>query len=160
MAPSGSAMATACRSAADQLRALPAVLRRDLPHQVETDVAEPLAAQIAKAWRGPHAAALATATKARMDGDPQIVIGGARRLLSGGATASDLVFGDEYGGGNRVGRVSASRRARAHRRHTTRQFPRGGQHAIARTVTAHLDDTYTRWVGAVDQLIAKAMPHG
>lgn len=154
------------------MRRLPKELRRALGREVKDTVAEPLAADIRSAWRGPHAHVLSAATKARVSTDPQIVIGGSRRVVSGGASPRDLVFGNEWGGGKRIalvnrrrtagrGRVSAAERAsagrRIHRRHTTRQFPRQGQHAVYGTIHATLDRSFERWVTAVNQIIDKVV---
>lgn len=157
---SGSTFSTACRRAADELRGLPVALRRDLPEQIGATVVEPLAAQIARTWRGPHARALSTSTRAVVErGEAMVVAGGAARLVSGGATGSDLVPGNEFGGGNRVGTV-ASRRGKSYRRHTTRQFPRGGQHAMFGDLNAKADQAFESCVKAVDKLIGQVIGNG
>lgn len=160
MTASGSDFSAACRVAARQLRRLPAELRRTLAREVKTEVADPLAGQISQAWRGPQGAALAKATKSRVQADPQIVVGGARRLLTGGATARDIVFGNEFGGGKRVATVAARGNGKPYRRHTTRQFPTSGQHAVFGTVDDNLDEAFANWVDAVDKIIGRVMEDG
>lgn len=160
MATSGSALSSACRLAAQQLRSLPVELSRALPSQVADDVAAPLAADVARAWRGPHARALAASTSAVVQqGQPLVVVGGARRLVSGGATGADLVPGNEFGGGNRVATLT-SRRGNSYKRHTTRQFPRSGQHAMFGTLDAKVDEAFSNWVKSVDKLIDRVLGRG
>lgn len=157
---SGSAFGTASRRAADELRRLPVALRRDLPEQIGATVVEPLAAQIARSWRGPHARALAASTRAVVErGEALVVAGGASSLVSGGATGSDLVPGNEFGGGSRVVTLT-SRRGNSYRRHTTRQFPRGGQHAMFGNLDAKVDQAFDGCVKAVDRLIGQVLGNG
>lgn len=113
-----------CKVASRQLRRLPKDLRRELGSAVKIEVAEPLADRIGAAWRGPHARALQVQTKARAAADPQVVVGGTRRVVSGGASARQLVYGNEFGGGKRVTAIPSTARRRGHRRRTTRQFAR------------------------------------
>lgn len=142
------------------MRRLPAELRRALANEVRAKVAEPLADDIRGAWSGPHARVLSAATKTRVQTDPQIVVGGSRRVVSGGASVRDLVFGDEWGGGTRVKAVPRNDRRAGHRRRTTRQFPRQGQHAVYGTIHRTLDKTFERWADVVDDLIGKGMRDG
>lgn len=164
-----------CRQAARQLRRLPAELRRDLAAEVRDEVAEPLAGAIRSEWHGPHAAVLREATKARVQVDPMVVVGGARKVVSGGASVRDLVYGNEFGGGKRValvnrprsaggrrrGRVTQAERATAgrkiYRRRTTQQFPREGQHAVFGTIEGTLDAIFGRWVEVIERRIDKGM---
>lgn len=74
------------------------------------------------AWSGPYGSALAAGTRVETNPTMAVVTGGSAGHLSGGATAGDLVLGVEFGGGRRVGQVSAGRRTAAHARRTTRQF--------------------------------------
>lgn len=157
---SGSTFTSACRTAAAQLRALPVELRRDLPSQAGATVAEPLAAQVAGAWRGPHARALAASTRAVVERDEVLVVAGsAARLVSGGATGYDLVAGNEFGGGGRVATVT-SRRGKAYRRHTTRQFPRAGQHVMFGNLDAKAAQAFKGWTEAVDTLAKRVLGRG
>lgn len=111
-----------CEAAAKALRRIPKELRRALAADVKTEVAEPMAAKIRSASRGPWSAALASQTKARAAADPQVVIGGAKKIVSGGANARQLIYGTEFGGGRRVTRVPARPGRRGYRRHSTNQF--------------------------------------
>lgn len=152
--------AAACKENARALRRFPKELRRTLGQRGKAEVAEPLAADIRTAWSGPHAAVLSAATKTRVSADPQIVVGGARRVVSGGASARQLVFGDDFGGGNRVSAVAATSRNKAHRRRTTKQFPRKGQGSIYGTVHRTLDKTFERWANVIDETIREVFDRG
>lgn len=103
-----------------------------------------MADRISAAATGPHRAALAAGVKARTSSTPDIVIGGARPKLRGGAGPRDLVYGNEFGspgtresivnrelrrGRKRRGVVTATERSTqaaggkvVYRRHATRQF--------------------------------------
>lgn len=113
-----------CKSTARNLRRMPADLRKALAAQVQPRVAVPLAGKIAQAFTGPWAAPLAASTKARKLADPTIVIGGARRVVSGGASARQLVYGATWGGGKRVASVTRKTRrgSSTYRAHVTKQF--------------------------------------
>jgi hypothetical protein len=130
--------AAACRSASRGLRQVPSDLRRELSTVTKDQVAVPLAGRIAKAATGPHAAILAAGTKARAGADPTIVVGGMRPKLSGGAGPRDVVFGDEFGGGKRLGAVPRGKRSRAHRRHTTNQFRGAAKPFVFPTIGANI----------------------
>jgi hypothetical protein len=130
--------AAACRAASRGLRQVPTDLRRELSAQTKDQVAAPLAGRIAAAATGPHAAILAAGTKARAGADPTIVVGGLRPKLSGGAGPRQVVFGDEFGGGKRLSPIPRSRRARAHRRHSTNQFRRGAKPFVFPTIGDNL----------------------
>lgn len=156
----GSDFAAACKDASRKMRRLPAELRRALANEVRDSVAEPLAADIRGAWSGPHARVLSAATKARVQTDPQVVVGGARRALSGGASARDVVFGDEFGGGRRVKAIPARPGRRGHRRRTTQQFPGQGQHAVYGTIARGLEKYLDRWADAVERIVGKEMGDG
>lgn len=156
----GSDFETACKAAARQMRRLPAELRRALANEVRDDVAEPLAADIRGAWRGPYAHVLAAGTKARVQTDPQVVIGGSRRVVRGGGSVRDLVFGAEWGGGKRVKPIPARPGRRGHRRRTTQQFPSTGQHAVFGTVSRTMDRSLERWADVVERIVGKVMDDG
>lgn len=85
--------------------------------RVTPEIAEPLAEDIAGAYTGPWAQPLAGATKARRLADPTIIVGGTRRVVSGGASPRQLVYGNEWGGGARVTTVHRERRADGTKRH-------------------------------------------
>lgn len=152
--------AQSCKQAARSMRRLPADLRRALGNDVRDTVAEPLAADIRHAWTGPHARVLSAATKARVQTDPRIVIGGSRRVVSGGANPRQLVFGNEWGGSRRSAVVKGGPRRGPYRRRVTQQFPRQGQHAVYGTIHATLDRTFDRWVEAVEKIVDKVVPRG
>lgn len=152
--------AQACRQTSRQLRRLPKDLRRELGQRVKPEVAEPLAQAIGAAFTGPHAARLSAGTKARVAGDPQVVVGGARRVFSGGASVRNVVFGDEFGHGDRVTAVPARAGRRGYRRHTTRQFPRSGRRAVFGTVARRLEDTFDRWSSIVDDVLKGVTTNG
>lgn len=156
----GSDFATACKDASRKMRRLPAELRRALANEVRDTVAEPLAGDIRGAWSGPYARALSAATKARVQTDPQVVIGGSRRVVSGGASARDLVFGTEFGGAERVKAIPSRPGRRGHRRRTTQQFPRQGQHAVYGTIGRRLDKYLDLWADAVERIVGKVMDGG
>lgn len=156
----GSEFATACKTASRNMRRLPAELRRALANEVRDAVAEPLAADIRYAWSGPYRFPLSQATKARVQTDPQVVIGGSRRVVSGGASARDLVYGEEWGGGKRVKAIPARPGRRGHRRRTTRQFAGPGQHAVYGTIARTLPRSLERFGDAVEKIIGKVMGNG
>ena len=122
--PGPEEFAAVCRERARQVRRLPADVKRALSARVRPEVVEPVAADMRAAATGPHAALLAAGVKPRTGATPELVIGGARPRISGGASPRDVVFGDEFGGGSRVTEVPARQGRRAYRRHTTRQFKR------------------------------------
>lgn len=142
------------------MRRLPAELRRALAREVKTAVADPLAGDIRAAWTGPYAPALSGATKTRVATDPQVIIGGSRRVVSGGASARDLVFGTEWGGGKRVKAIPGNARRRGHRRATTRQFAGAGQHAVYGTVARTMDRSLERFADAVDKIVGQVIGRG
>jgi hypothetical protein len=113
-----------------QLRRVPKDLKKALSVRVKPEIAEPLAQRVSGAWTGPYAQVLATATKARAGAEPIINIGGARKVVSGGASPRQLVYGVEFGAtGRRVVGVSAGKGHRSYSRKATRQFV--GHHAPA-----------------------------
>ena len=145
--------AAQCRTTSRLIRRLPADLRRELGRRVKPDVADPLAQSVRSDWVGPHRAVLAAATKTRVAGDPQLVVGGSRRVLSGGGSPRSVVFGDEFGGGSRVSTVAGTGRRRSHRRRTTRQFRRAGYGTLFGTVRDQLEVTFERWADIVDDVL-------
>lgn len=149
--------AAQCKAAARDLRRVPAELRKRLGREVRDDVAEPLAAEIRAAFDGPYRGVLAGAVKARIQGDPMIVVGGARKVLSGGASVRDVVFGDEFGGGSRVGVVRSSSKRRGHTRRTTRQFAGKARHNIIGTIDSNAGKTFDRWADVVERIIREAV---
>lgn len=108
-------------AAHDMAAARDRVTRALQPTQL-TDALRPLRDDIAGAWTGPYARVLANATTVQTSPALAVVTGGSAPVLSGGGTASDVVFGVMFGGGRRVGSVRSTSRRRAHRRRTTAQF--------------------------------------
>lgn len=153
------AFTAACRTLSRDLQSLPAAVRAALPEQMMNDVARPLAETIARKWTGPHAAALAAATQARyVRDDLEVFAGGRTRLISGGATGRDLVWGNEFGGGNRVKSMTSSR-GKSYRRHTTRQFG-GGSDTLLGTADAALDWMLEQTARAAGTIIDKVLRNG
>lgn len=111
-----------CKEVARKMRRIPSELRRALASEVKDEVATPLASKIAASTSGPWASELASAVKARKLTDPTIVIGGSKKLVSHGASARDLVFGTEFGGGKRITAVPRNEKHRGYRRRSTNQF--------------------------------------
>jgi len=149
-----------CRETSRQMRRLPAELRRTLAQRSKAEVAEPLAAKISAAASGPYGRALSASVKTRAAADPQIVVGGARRVVSGGASARQLVYGVEFGGGSRVKAIPATPRRRGHRRHTTRQFV--GKHApfVFPTIGANIDTVLESFADIVDDVLGEVVTDG
>jgi len=111
-----------CEAAAKALRRVPKELKRALAQEVKTEIAVPLATRIGGAARGPYGHALSGSVKARASADPQIVIGGSKAIVSGGASARQLIYGTEFGGGKRVTAVPRTARHRGYKRASTNQF--------------------------------------
>lgn len=147
----------ACKNAARDLRRVPAELRKRLGREVRDEVAEPLADDIRAAFDGPYRRVLVGAVKTRIQGDPTIVVGGAARALRGGASARDVVYGDEFGGGSRVGVVRSTGKRRGHSRHTTRQFAGKARGNIIGTIRRTADATYERWSDVVARIIDESV---
>lgn len=147
-----------CRDTSRQLRRLPAELRKELAAEVQPRVAVPLAGKVAQAFGGPWAAPLAASTKARKLADPTIVIGGARRVVSGGASARQLVYGATFGGGSRrstVTRRTRSGRSTTYQVHTTRQFRGKARDDVFDTIRANGAWVLTQFAGIVDDVLGK-----
>jgi hypothetical protein len=155
------AFARACKDTSRQLRRIPADLRRELSSQVQPQVAVPLAAKIANNLTGPWATPLAASTKARKLADPTIVIGGAKRVVSGGASARQLVYGVTFGGGSRV--TTTTRRTRNGGRPTTyklpstRQFRGKGNDQVFGTIRAEGAWVLEQFANIVDDVLGKAL---
>jgi hypothetical protein len=105
---------------------------------VRPDITEPLAHDIASAAAGPHARVLSAGVKARTSATPDIVVGGTRPKLSGGAGPRDVVFGDEFGGGK-------SKR--------TRQFRRTRSPFVFRTLGRRTEWTLDQYGQIVDDVL-------
>lgn len=144
----------ACRDASRDLRRLPRDVKAALKVRTRPEVADPLAGTIRSTFRGPYAAALSTATKSRASGDPKIVVGGARRVVSGGASPRDLVFGDQFGGGKRVGTVTRRTRhgSTTYRRRTTAQF-KTARPTIYPTIRRELPHVLDRFATIIEEVL-------
>ena len=147
--------ARACRDASRDLRRLPKDLRRTLAQRVRPDVADPLAGDIRADYRGPWANVLSAATKTRVSGDPQIVVGGSRRVVSGGAAPRQLVYGAQFGGGKKVAEVTRRTKHKGtvrYRRRTTAQF-RNPVPTIFPTIGRTIDKTLDRFARIVGEVL-------
>lgn len=126
MTAGADAFEASCRETARQLRRLPRETRQAIAARATDEVARPVAAKVAGRHRGPWAAELAAGTKARKAADPTINVGGARPVVSGGASVRQLVYGNEWGGDKRVTRTTRRTRnggrSTTYRHKSTRQF--------------------------------------
>lgn len=147
------AFARDCMTASKQLRRIPADLRRALASDVKTEVAAPLAAKISAAASGSYGRALAPQVKARASADPQIVIGGTKRIASGGASGRQLIYGTEFGGGSRVTAIPTRPGRRGHRRRTTRQFIRQHRPFVFNTIGRNGGWVLDRFAHIVDSVL-------
>lgn len=135
-----SGFAQDCRKASKDLRFLPRDLKRQLASDIRTDVAQPLATRISGAARGSYGRVLAPQVKARSQANPTIAVGGGRRLVSGGATGRDLVYGTEFGGG---------------RSKRTRQFVRNKAPFIFPTIGRSGGWVLDRFADIVDRVLGR-----
>lgn len=148
-----------CRQVSQDLRRIPAELRRGLAKEVKDKVAEPLAAQIRAQAHGPWAHVLAAGTKARAAADPQVVVGGLRPRLSGGAGPRQVVFGAEFGGGKRRG-TSRSRKGNVYKRRTTAQFAGHRDPFVFPTVEAQLPEVLDAYADIVLDVFDREVGNG
>lgn len=144
-----------CRETARNMRRLPKDLRGALRVNVRSQVAIPIADDIRSAGRSVYARRVAGTVRTRSSGDPTIVVGGAKRVASGGAKGRDLVFGTNFGGGNRIKAVPRSDSHRGYRRHSTHQFRRQRDPFVFRTVGQNLDRYLDLWAGIVDKVVTE-----
>lgn len=121
MQPELDALARSADETARALRRLPTEVRRAMSQRMKPEVAEPLAARVRSAGSSVYGRRVAATAKARAGANPTVVVGGTQRVVSGGGTGRQIVFGAMFGGGSRIA-IIRSRRARTHLRHTTRQF--------------------------------------
>jgi hypothetical protein len=149
-----------CRDASRALRRVPSALRRELSAGMREEIADPLAARIRSAGRGVYSSRVAPTAKGRASADPKVVVGGARRVASGGATARDLVFGAEFGGGSRITPVRASNRNRSHARRTTRQFLRNRSPFVYPTVGASVGWSLDAFANVVTRILTQEVDNG
>lgn len=119
------AIAQECHEAARALKRAPAEVKKATKLAVRTTLAEPLARAIGSAAGGPWGRVIGSATKSTADVTPRIKIGGARRVVSGGASVRQLAPGTEWGGGRRVTGVTRRKLnggSVSYRRRSTAQF--------------------------------------
>lgn len=151
----------ALRETARGMRRLPADVRRAIAARATAEVAQPVAQAMAARFTGPWARVLAAGTKARKQADPTIVVGGARRVVSGGASVRQLAYGNEWGGGVRRARVSRSTRgggrSTTYTARVTRQF-RTPHPAVIPTIRAESGAMLDAWAGIVTDVIADTIP--
>ena len=133
---------------ARDLRRAPKAIRDAVKADSRSEIAEPLAAKIRAAATGPHVSVLAPGVKTRAGSgaESQIIVGGARPKLSGGAGPRHVVFGDEWGGGKRLSPVlgyarggKRAGRVRGYRRFSTNQFRQGKRPFVFPTVARNSD---------------------
>lgn len=149
--------ARSCKDASRQLRRLPKEVRAQLRTRVRAEVAEPIAQDVRAGGTSLYARRVAPTTKVRAQADPTIVVGGARRVASGGAKGRELVYGAMFGGGNRVKAVPAQSGRRGYRRRTTRQFAGRRDPFVFRIVDRNLDRYLQRWAGIVDDVVGSTL---
>lgn len=152
--------AATCRDASRDVRRLPAEVRRALGRRVRDEVAAPLATDIRGAGTTTYGRLVAPTAKVRASGDPTVVVGGARRVASGGAKGRDLVHGIHFPAGNRVTAVPARAGRAGYRRRTTRQFDRPKDPFVFRTIAARLDATFDRWASIVTDTVGEVIGRG
>lgn len=152
------------RQTSRQLRRLPKELRQSLSVEVLPRVAVPLAGKIAGALAGPWARPLAGQVKARKLADPTIVIGGRRRLVRGGASGRQLIYGASWGGGKRVANVTRRLRrggAVTYPAHVTAQFKGKGRDNVFPTIRRNGAWILEEFAGIVDEVLEQGMTrHG
>jgi len=147
----------AAKDAARQLRKMPKELRKEMGRHVQQRVAVPLAGYVADAARGatPWGVKIAPVVKARLQGDPTIAIGAARKVFSGGASVNQVVYGANWGGGRR--RKATARRlgGNPYTRSSTAQFIRGSSEFIYSTFRAKAEWALNEWVQVLDPYLTE-----
>ena len=142
-----------CGEVSRRLRRLPVTLRAALRSRVRSEVAEPMAADIRAAGSTVYGRRVAPTTRVRAGADPTIVTGSARRVVSGGGTARDLVFGIHFPAGNRITAIPAQNGVRGHRRRTTRQFSRTADPFVPVTVDRNVETYLETWADIVTETV-------
>lgn len=145
--------AAECKLTARNLRRIPKDLRRAIASEIKPEVAVPLAAKIGAGLAGPWASVLAGQVKARASAEPVIVVGGARRLVSGGASGRQLVYGAQFGGGKRTTVVAPTSRRRGYRLRSTRQFVRTVRPTIYPTIARNGEWVLSRFADVVGRVL-------
>lgn len=127
---------------------------------MKTDVAELIAGDVRQAGSTVYARRTAATTRVRAQADPTIVVGGAKRVASGGARGRDLVFGTNFGGGGRLTAVPRQNGHRGYRRFSTNQFRGRRDPFVFATVGRNLDRYLDRFADVVDDIVQKVMTRG
>jgi hypothetical protein len=161
--PIRSPFGEAAREAARDLRRLPSDARKVVGREVQAQVAEPLADAVRAAYAAgpPMAAALSGQVKTRINAEPVVSVGGARRLVSGGAAGRQLVYGVEFGSGTHPQRAERLARRSHHgtgrkgsrTRGTTAQFAGQGGHYVFGTFARQAEATFDRWLGILETVL-------
>lgn len=149
-----------CKDQARAVRRLPSEVRSALRSRVKAEVAEPMAADIRTSARTVYGQRVAGTAKVRAAADPTIVVGGAKRVASGGARARDLVFGIHFTAGRRVTIVPARTGRKGYRRPSTRQFVGRRDPFVFRTVAAQFDTYLDRWADIITETVEKGIEDG
>lgn len=144
-----------CRQASRSLRRLPAEVRSELRARVKAEVAEPVADDVRRAGSTLYARRAAGTTRVRAGADPTVVVGGAKRVASGGARGRDLVFGAHFGGGSRVTAIPTRPGRRGHRRHTTRQFAGKRDPFVFSTIARNAGRYLEMWADIITETIER-----
>ena len=142
------------------MRRLPAEVKRTLRARTKEEVADPMATDIRAAGRGVYSRRVAPTAKVRSNADPTIVVGGARKVASGGAKGRDLVFGAHFGGGSRVTAIPTRPGRAGHRRHTTRQFAGTKDPFVFYTVGRNAARYLELWADVITDTIRKELGNG
>lgn len=149
-----------CRQVSRDMRRLPVEVKRALRERMKPDVAEPLAQDIRAAGAGSYGTRVAGTVRVRANADPTVVVGGAKRVASGGARGRDLVFGTEFGGGKRLTAVARANGHRGYRRYSTNQFRRHRAPFIFPTIGRTAGHYLERWADVVTEIIDERIGRG
>lgn len=148
--------AAECEATARNLRRIPKDLRREIGARSKEVIATPLAARVGATFTGPWARVLSTAAKPRAAADPTIVVGGARKALTGGGSPRDVVFGSQWGGGTKIVRVPARggrKPSRGYRLRSTRQFTRNAKQTVYPTIVDELPAVLDGFAAIADDVL-------
>lgn len=119
-----------------------------------------MAADVRRAGRTVYATRVAATTRVRSDADPTLVVGGARRILSGGARGHHVVWGIHFTAGKRVTAVPATARRRGYRRRSTNQFIGRRDPFVFTTVYGNAARYLELWADIITDEIGKALGNG
>lgn len=145
------------------MKALDPDVRRQVKKDGQRLITEPLAARMRANVKGPYAAKIAaTGIRATAGSIPQVKLGGARKVFSGGAAPRDVIPGTEWGGGGRGRRggrtATYQRRTRSGgsttvRRQVTHQFATPRPFIYA-TIAGDRAEMVADWLRLVDEALA------